>query len=82
VTNGSVLAQEAKIAHLGLEALDADAKDAVYVGDHPVNDVQDATDAGLTAIWMRGWQDWPTDMPPTELLVDRLAEVPPMLASL
>jgi putative hydrolase of the HAD superfamily len=52
------------------------------VGDHPVNDVQDATDAGLTAIWMRGWQDWPTDMPPTELLVDRLAEVPPMLASL
>ena len=82
VTNGSVLAQEAKIAHLGLEALDADAEDAVYVGDHPVNDVQDATDAGLTAIWMRGWQDWPTDMPPTELLVDRLAEVPPMLASL
>ena len=82
VTNGSVLAQEAKIAHLGLEALDADAKDAVYVGDHPVNDVQDATDAGLTAIWMRGWQDWPADIPPTEVLVDRLAEVPPMLASL
>ena len=109
VTNGSVLAQEAKIAHLGLdahvdavivsealcikkpdarifeavlEALDADAEDAVYVSDHPVNDVQGATDAGLTAIWMRGWQDWPADMPPTELLVDRLAEVPPMLASL
>ncbi|MBQ39368.1 MAG: HAD family hydrolase [Candidatus Latescibacteria bacterium] len=109
LTNGTVAAQEAKIARLGLdervdavivseavgvkkpdarifeavlEALDMDADDAVYVGDHPVNDVQGATDAGLTAIWMRGWQEWPDDLPPAELFVDRLAEVPPLLASL
>ena len=44
-----------------LEALDTHAADAVYVGDHPVNDVQGATEAGLTAIWLRGWQDWPAD---------------------
>jgi len=64
-----------------LEALDADAEDAVYVGDHPVNDVQGAIDAGLGAIWMRGWQDWPADQAPAEFVVDRLAEVPPMLAT-
>lgn len=54
----------------------------VHVGDHPVNDVQGATEAGLTAIWLRGWQDWPTDDPPAEHVVDRLVEVPPLLASL
>jgi putative hydrolase of the HAD superfamily len=109
LTNGTVGAQEAKIAHLDLsdrvdavvvseavgvkkpdrrifeiilEALDTHAADAVHVGDHPVNDVQAATEAGLTAIWLRGWQDWPTDDPPAEHVVDRLVEVPPLLASL
>lgn len=67
LTNGTVRAQEAKIAHL-------DLSDRI--------DVQGATEAGLTAIWLRGWQDWPTDDPPAEHVVDRLVEVPPLLASL
>ena len=71
----------ARVFEAILEALDADAEDAVYVGDHPVNDVQGAIDAGLGAIWMRGWQDWPADQAPAEFVVDRLAEVPPMLAT-
>lgn len=109
LTNGSVQAQEAKIASLGLdarvdavivseaigvkkpdarafevvlEALETDAEDAVYVGDHPVNDIQGALDAGLAAIWVRGWQDWPADLEPTEFVVDHLAEVPAMLMQL
>ena len=43
-------------ADAGGHAADTRAADAVYVGDHPVNDVQGATEAGLTAIWLRGWQ--------------------------
>lgn len=109
LTNGSVQAQESKIAHLGLdsrvdavivseaigvkkpdarafeavlEALETDAEDAVCVGDHPVNDVQGALDAGLAAIWMRGWQDWPSDLEPTEFVVDHLSEVQPMILQL
>ena len=62
-----------------LEALDTHAADAVYVGDHPVNDVQGATEAGLTAIWLSGWQDWPADDLPAEHVVDRLVEVPQLL---
>ena len=109
LTNGSIVAQEAKIAHLGLdervdavivseavgckkpdprifaaalESLDVGPADTVYVGDHPVNDVQGATDAGLTAIWLQGWHDWPADLIPAEHCVDSLVEVPPLLASL
>jgi putative hydrolase of the HAD superfamily len=109
LTNGSIVAQEAKIAHLGLdelvdavivseavgcqkpdqrifdaalESLDVDPADTVYVGDHPVNDVQGATDAGLTAIWLRGWHDWPADVIPAEHSVDSLVEVPSLLDSL
>ncbi len=109
LTNGSVQAQESKIAHLGLdncvdavivseaigvkkpdarafeavlEALEADAEEAVYIGDHPVNDIQGALDAGLSAIWMRGWQEWPSDLEPTEFVVDHLSEVPPMILQL
>ncbi|MFP6591074.1 MAG: HAD hydrolase-like protein, partial [Candidatus Latescibacterota bacterium] len=43
-------------AALGHADAGGHAADAVYVGDHPVNDVQGATEAGLTAIWLRGWQ--------------------------
>ncbi len=63
-------------ADAGGHAADTRAADAVYVGDHPVNDVQGATEAGLTAIWLRGWQDWPADDPLAEHVVDCLVEVP------
>lgn len=109
LTNGSVTAQEAKIAHLhlgdrvdavivseavgvkkpdarifeaALDALDVAAEACVYVGDHPVNDVQGAGDAGLTPVWLRGWQDWPAEQAQTEHVIDSLTEVPPLLDTL
>ena len=30
-----------------------------FVGDHPVNDVAGAHAAGMRAIWLRGFHDWP-----------------------
>ena len=69
-------------ADAGGYAADTRAADAVYVGDQPVNDVQGATEAGLTAIWLRGWQDWPADDPLAEHVVDCLVEVPHLLGSL
>ena len=33
------------------------AQHCLYVGDHPVNDIQGATDAGMTAIWLEGFHD-------------------------
>ena len=33
------------------------AQHCLYVGDHPMNDIQGATDAGMTAIWLEGFHD-------------------------
>lgn len=63
-------------ADAGGHAADTRAADAVYVGDHPVNDVQGATETGLTAIWLRGWQDWLAADQLAEHVVDCLVEVP------
>lgn len=41
------------IFHFALRGLNIEPKDAVYVGDHPENDVKAAKDAGLNAIWMK-----------------------------
>jgi putative hydrolase of the HAD superfamily len=65
-----------------LESLDADAADAIYIGDHPVNDVQGAIGAGWTAIWLRGWHDWPAELPAAEHVIDFLVEIPPLLDTL
>ena len=33
------------------------AQHCLYVGDHPRNDIQGATDAGMMAIWLEGFHD-------------------------
>ena len=33
------------------------AQHCLYVGDHPINDIQGATDAGMMAIWLEGFHD-------------------------
>lgn len=73
---------DARIFEAALDALDTDADEALYVGDHPVNDVQGATDAGLTAAWLRGWQEWPADLTAAEFVIDGLAEVPALVEQL
>lgn len=39
------------------QQLGISAQDCLYVGDHPMNDIQGATDAGMTAIWLEGFHD-------------------------
>ena len=43
---------DAKIFALGCEALDLEPASVLHVGDHPVEDVIGALDAGLTAVWV------------------------------
>ena len=33
------------------------AQQCLYIGDHPINDIQGATAAGMTAIWLEGFHD-------------------------
>ena len=37
--------------------LGVSAQHCLYVGDHPMNDIQGATDAGMMAIWLEGFHD-------------------------
>ncbi len=43
---------------IAVQRLGVDPADAIYVGDHPVNDVLGARLAGLQSIWYRGNQPW------------------------
>lgn len=47
-----------RIFDIALERLDAAAANTWYVGDHPINDIKGARDAGLSAVWLSGFMDW------------------------
>lgn len=51
----------------------------VYVGDHPVNDVQGARDAGCIGIWVKTYGIWVDDVAPAEYKVDNISQVPALL---
>ncbi|TYP79537.1 HAD family hydrolase [Paenibacillus methanolicus] len=50
----SIKKPDPAIFHLALAKLGVQPHHAVYVGDHPVNDVDAAIRAGLQAVWLRG----------------------------
>jgi putative hydrolase of the HAD superfamily len=49
-----------------------------FIGDHPVNDVQGAHAAGMRAVWLRGFHDWPAGAAPMPTIAT-LAELESML---
>lgn len=55
--------------------LGVDTKECWYVGDHPINDVSGALHAGMHAIWLRGFHDWPIDERQPDVSVSSLSEV-------
>jgi putative hydrolase of the HAD superfamily len=55
------------------------AGEAVFVGDHPENDVAGARSAGLTAVWKRV-PHWKMTLPDVRA-VDTLSEILPLLTS-
>ncbi|PWK15820.1 HAD family hydrolase [Tumebacillus permanentifrigoris] len=59
---------------LALEALGVEAEEAIYVGDHPQNDVGGAEFAGITPVWRRGCHPWPADQAEPEHQFVTLAE--------
>ncbi|OTG68379.1 hydrolase [Acinetobacter sp. ANC 4470] len=49
------------------------AQHCLYIGDHPINDIQGATDAGMSAVWLDGFhyadEHWPINR------IQNLAEI-------
>ncbi len=68
-----------KIFDHALNDLGVKAEQTWFVGDHPVNDVQGATEMGMTAIWLEGFQPWPHDRESPAHSVQSLDQVPALL---
>jgi len=47
-----------RIFELALERLRLQAEECIYVGDHPVNDMEGASQIGIGGIWMKVNQPW------------------------
>ncbi len=45
-----------------------------YVGDHPINDIVGARNAGMKNIWLKGFHDWPQGISAPEYAVARMSE--------
>jgi putative hydrolase of the HAD superfamily len=66
---------DARIFALALSRLGIQASAAWFVGDHPLNDILGAQWAGLQAIWLKGFHEWPANVPGPAWEVDSLYEI-------
>ncbi len=57
-------------------------EEAVYVGDHPINDVEGSKKAGLTAIWIPYVRPFPADRLQPDHTIEALGELPALLAEI
>ena len=57
---------------MALSSLNISADQAMYIGDHPVNDYQGARNAGIKAVWFRGFMLWPDDWSAAQSTIDHL----------
>jgi putative hydrolase of the HAD superfamily len=66
---------ESAFYQLALDALKCSASSAVFVGDQPLFDVITPQKLGMSAIWLTGTFDWPTDAPPPVYTIRELGEL-------
>jgi putative hydrolase of the HAD superfamily len=66
---------DAAIFAHALSALGVAPERALFVGGHPVNDVQGASRAGLISVWLEGVHDWPAGVPEHALRIRKLGQL-------
>ncbi len=71
-----------KIFRIACEALEVEPSEAMYVGDHPIKDIDSAHEAGLVSVLRRGTgkHAGATGVHPPHFAVDSLDELIPILA--
>jgi putative hydrolase of the HAD superfamily len=47
-----------RIFEMAFEKLDLKPEQCIYIGDHPINDIEGAARAGMNTIWMKVNQPW------------------------
>ncbi|WP_317890793.1 HAD family hydrolase [Paenibacillus arenilitoris] len=69
-----------RIFETALNKLRLRPEQCIYVGDHPVNDIEGALNAGMGAIWIRANQPWPDGLTARPLYAfDRISEMMDLL---
>jgi putative hydrolase of the HAD superfamily len=68
--------------HAICEALDVAPAEAIYVGDHPYNDVQGSKNAGLVSVWIPYVKPFPADATPPDFTIERLSDLLPLVDKL
>jgi putative hydrolase of the HAD superfamily len=71
---------DSRIFHLTLNRVGVSPADAVFVGNHPHEDIRGAQQAGLRAIWMRDDYFGPCTF--ADAVIDELSELPGALDAL
>ena len=66
---------ESAFYQMTLDALKCPAASAIFVGDQPLFDIITPQKLGMSAIWLTGTFDWPTDVPPPEYTIRELSEL-------
>lgn len=67
------------IFNLSLQLMGCTAQESLFVGDHPVNDVWGAEQAGMLPVWFSGSITWPDDQPQPQHSIRSLDELPALL---
>lgn len=52
-----------------------DEQDCIYVGDHPLNDIDASRKGGMTSVWLKGFHNWPSELQKPQYSIDSLSEL-------
>lgn len=75
-----VVKPDTRMFRRALERAGVTPSEAVHVGDHPIDDIQGATDAGMASIWVN--LDGKEEVVEATATVSRLEDVPKAVAAL
>lgn len=66
---------DTRIFRIALSEIDSTNKTTLFVGDHPVNDIKGASDAGLKTVWLSRGQAWNMKNCTPHFIIDDISEL-------
>ena len=57
------------------QSLGVEPSSILFVGDHPVNDIEGARSVGMMTAWLHRGRPWPSELAPADLVIDSLGDL-------
>ncbi|MCJ8340301.1 MAG: HAD family hydrolase [Pseudomonadales bacterium] len=70
------------IFEVALQKMHCSATEAIFVGDHPLNDYIGSQRQGFSAVWFGGFHTWPADQEQPKRVIKSLSELYPIVREL